>query len=257
MPLAHTLIESGYFPKEIPPAFSTSNYAAVLDQLPAKLDGIGQKSSRCIFHSIPRLQHSRRLLGITNLLHQYKLALVIENHWLDLEAHMRSSPLSLTRMEVNATPPRALSRVGDFDDLDTVRVLRSSASRYLLKADLSRFYHTLYTHSIPWALHSKTVAKARRNDRTLVGNLLDEAVRQTQDQQTLGIPVGPDTSDLISELLGAALDLELLAAIPGLDTAGARFVDDYYLYFPTRARAESALAESHRQQVISLLKSIR
>jgi hypothetical protein len=79
-----------------------------------------------------------------------------------------------------------------------------------------------------------------------VGNLIDDAVRQTQDQQTLGIPVGPDTSDLISELLGVALDLELLETNPDLETAGVRFVDDYYLYFATRRSAESALAELHR-----------
>jgi hypothetical protein len=75
--------------------------------------------------------------------------------------------------------------------------------------------------------------------------LIDEAVRQTQDQQTLGIPVGPDTSDLISELLGVALDLELLGKNPELATTGARFVDDYYLYFATRHSAEAALAELH------------
>jgi len=128
--------------------------------------------------------------------------------------------------------------------LDQERVLRSSASRFVLKADLSRFYHTLYTHSIPWALHSKETAKARKNDRGLYGNLIDEAVRNTQDQQTMGIPVGPDTSDLISELLGVALDIELVSANPGLK--GLRFVDDYYLYFATRSDAESALAELHR-----------
>src|SRR5882762_4450584 len=243
MSLAQALIERGYFPVELPPAFSPATYAAVLNSLPRNLGLIGQKCSKCALHSIPRLQHSRRFLGIPNPLHQFRLALVVEHAWTDIENHMKRSPLSLTRLEVKAGSSRALSRVGDFGDLDTARVLRSSASRYLLKADLSRFYHTLYTHSIPWALHTKATAKVRRNDRALVGNLLDEAVRQTQDLQTLGIPVGPDTSDLISELLGVALDLELLEANPELATAGARFVDDYYLYFATRQSAEEALAE--------------
>jgi hypothetical protein len=113
----------------------------------------------------------------------------------------------------------------------------------LLKADLSRFYHTLYTHSISWALHTKAVAKARQFDRTLYGNLIDEAVRNTQDKQTLGIPVGPVTSDLISELLGASLDEELSNLRPGLK--GLRYVDDYYLYFANRSEAEAALADLH------------
>lgn len=244
MSLARSLIGRGYLPKEIPPAFSTANYSANLDKLPGDLGTIGPKSSRCAYHSIPRLQHLRRFLGIPNPLHQLKLAILIERYWPQLERHMNKSPLSLTRLQESTDPLQALSRVGDFDDLDTARVLRSSASRFLLRADLSRFYHTLYTHSIPWALHTKGVAKARRRDRTLFGNLIDEAVRDTQDQQTMGIPVGPDTSDLISELIGVALDLELLDANP--DLAGLRFVDDYYLYFTTRSEAESVLADLHR-----------
>jgi hypothetical protein len=244
MGLAELLIRSGYFPSEVPPPFSTDDYAANLSKLPKNLEPICPKSSRCAYHSIPRLQHFRRLLGIPNPLHQLKLALLIENYWSELEKHMEQSRLSLTKVRVNADPPRAFSKAMGFDALDTERVLRSSASRYLLKADLSRFYHTLYTHSIPWALHTKEIAKAKKKDKGLFGNLIDEAVRNTQDQQTMGIPVGPDTSDLISELVGVALDLQLIEANPAL--VGLRFVDDYYLYFATRSEAESALADLHK-----------
>ena len=244
MSLAQSLIGSGYFPAEVPSPFTMENYAAILDKLPNNLDDLGPPSSRCAYHSIPRVQHFRRLLGIPNPLHQLKLAILVEKYWTHIEEHMDRSPLSLTRMQINPEPPRALARVSGFDELDMERVLRSSASRFVLKADLSRFYHTLYTHSIPWALHTKETAKAKKKDKTLFGNLIDEAVRNTQDQQTIGIPVGPDTSDLISELLGVALDLELISAKP--DLAGLRFVDDYYLYFATRSEAESALAELHR-----------
>jgi Reverse transcriptase (RNA-dependent DNA polymerase) len=244
MSITQLLIEHGYFPAELPSPFSTKSYAANLDKLPADPTGIGPKSSRCAYHSIPRLQHSRRLLGLPNPLHQLKLAFLVERHWSEIEKHMAQSPLSLTSLHVNPEPPRALSKAAQFDDLDTERVLRSSASRFLLKADLSRFYHTLYTHSIPWALHTKDTAKAQRNNKSLFGNVIDEAVRNTQDQQTIGIPVGPDTSDLISEILGVALDMQLLEANPHL--SGLRFVDDYYLYFATRSEAESALADLHR-----------
>lgn len=60
----------------------------------------------------------------------------------------------------------------------------------------------------------------------------------------MGIPVGPDTSDLISEILGVALDLQLTESNPKVK--GLRFVDDYYLYFATRSEAESALADLHQ-----------
>jgi hypothetical protein len=201
MSLTKLLVEHGYFPAELPSPFSTKSYAANLDKLPTDPTSVGPKSSRCAYHSIPRLQHSRRLLGLPNPLHQLKLAFLIERHWPEIEKHMVQSPLSLTGMRVNPQPPRALSKAAQFDDLDTERVLRSSASRFLLKADLSRFYHTLYTHSIPWALHTKDTAKANRNDKKLFGNVLDEAVRNTQDQQTIGIPVGPGSWTTITSTL--------------------------------------------------------
>jgi hypothetical protein len=243
MPLHIDLIDKGYFPVEIPPAFSTSSFASTLGHLPTNLDSFAAKSSRCAFHSIPRLQHHRRLLGIPNPLHQLKLVDVLERHWPKLEAHMAQSALSMTRLQYVHGSERGLQHQFDFDALDQERILRSSASRFLLKADLSRFYHSLYTHSIPWALHSKDIAKANRSGRALYGNAIDVAVRNTQDGQTLGIPVGPVTSDLISELLGAALDLELAKLQPGLK--GLRYVDDYYLFFGTRSDAEGALADLH------------
>jgi hypothetical protein len=76
-----------------------------------------------------------------------------------------------------------------------------------------------------------------------LGNRLDLWLRETQDKQTGGIPIGPDTSFLIGEVVATALDLGLLAEIPSL--RGTRYVDDYYLYFSSLSNAESALAALH------------
>ena len=136
MSLAQLLISGGYLPSEVPPPFSMEGYAANLNNLPKDLDRVGPKSSRSSYHSIPRLQHFRRLLGIPNPLHKLKLARLLEYGWPEIEKHMAQSPLSLTTLQVNDDPLRALSKAAGFDALDTERVLRSSASRFLLKADL-------------------------------------------------------------------------------------------------------------------------
>ena len=80
----------------------------------------------------------------------------------------------------------------------------------------------------------------QKSNPKLAGNNIDFAVRNTQDQQTLGIPVGPETSDLIAEIIGSAIDQQLQDALPQL--IGLRYVDDFNLYFGTRAEAEEALA---------------
>src|SRR6266851_8024513 len=146
MSLHVDVIDKGYFPVEIPPAFSTSSFAGATGYLPTDLNKFAQKSSRRAFHSIPRLQHHRRLLGIPNPLHQLRLVVTIEQQWGQLEAHMKKSALSMTSLQYVPGSDRGLKRVYDFDALDRERIVRSSTSRFLLKADLSRFYHSLYTH---------------------------------------------------------------------------------------------------------------
>jgi hypothetical protein len=92
---------------------------------------------------------------------------------------------------------------------------------------------------LPWAIHGKETAKSNHSCK-LYGNLLDLQVRNTQDQQTLGLPVGPDTSFILAELIGAKIDEYLLAEIGEL--SGCRYVDDFHLYFDTRADAEMTAA---------------
>jgi hypothetical protein len=107
------------------------------------------------------------------------------------------------------------------------RAARSVGKRFVLTADFSRYYPSIYTHAIPWAIHGKAAARA---DITLFGNRLDERIRESQDsqdKQTGGIPIGPDTSFLIGEVVAAAIDRRLEDKIGKLH--GTRFVDDYYL----------------------------
>ncbi len=78
---------------------------------------------------------------------------------------------------------------------------------------------------------------------SLYGNRIDLWTRETQDKQTGGIPIGPDTSFVIGEIIGTALDVALQQAIPNV--RGTRSIDDYYLYFDTVSEAEAALAALH------------
>lgn len=96
----------------------------------------------------------------------------------------------------------------------------------------------IYTHSIPWALHGKANAKANRN-RSLFGNALDECVRNAQDGQTIGIPIGPDTSLVIAEAILASVDHEL--ANHAAPDGACRRVDDYEIRANDRADAEHLL----------------
>lgn len=80
----------------------------------------------------------------------------------------------------------------------------------------------------------------------MVGNLIDRLSRNLQDGQTIGLPVGPDTSRLIAELVGAAIDVEIQKSIKGTQRNAMRFVDDFTLGCVDRASAERAVAAIRR-----------
>ena len=241
----------GYFPDRIiPPVNSLALAPAIPDilsyarpkaaEIISKAKGAGLPRSLCVTHSVPKRKHLRRSMSIPNPLHQSVLCSEIANNWNDLESFCSQSTLSLSIPIPSAD--RAIEATHDLSKLPVHRAQRSVGARYLLKTDIARYYPSIYTHGIPWALHGKTTARSDRKYK-LLGNRLDLWLRETQDKQTGGIPIGPDTSFLIGEVIGTALDLELVSQIPSL--RGVRYIDDYFLYFPTLSAAENGLAAMH------------
>jgi hypothetical protein len=111
---------------------------------------------------------------------------------------------------------------------------------------MSQFYPSLYTHTVPWAMHTKAHCKALLSKagkgKNLLGNQIDKALQCLNEGQTHGIPIGPDASLVVAEVLLAAVDEALLKRC-GSVIRGYRYVDDYELCFKTLRDGESVLAE--------------
>ncbi len=241
------ILMRGYFPKELPNPFTSASFASVVTSsnttLPDqyifnrhKRNNGGLSNSKPAKYSLGRGKLLRRSLSVPNPVNQHALALEIYENWSALQPNIGGTPLSSTQ-PVLASTGRAIQ--GAYSQglrpIASARTRRNN--RYILKTDISRFYHSIYTHSIPWAIHTKKVGKADRSFKHL-GNRLDSLVRMGQDQQTVGIPIGPDTSLVIAEILMQACDRELLGQFSTIK--GHRFIDDYELGFRTRTEAEHA-----------------
>lgn len=78
---------------------------------------------------------------------------------------------------------------------------------YLFDTDITNFYPSIYTHSIAWALHTKKVAKENRgHNDDLLGNKIDEYIRNMCYGQTNGIPQGSNLMDFIAEIVLVYID---------------------------------------------------
>lgn len=203
------LIRRGYFPRELPPPFTTSSLADV-DPSELKFPKGTDLVSECTRHNLARVGGFRRLLKVPNPMNFMKLAAVIEELWPSIDEHLLKSALSISRPKRRGND-RALVPEYRFTEKPWFRARYRSGSRFVLESDVSQFYSSLYTHSLPWALHGKAVAKANL-DKT-AADKLDRAIRRGSANQTIGIPIGPDTSLVAAEIVLTAVDQELQEAL--------------------------------------------
>ena len=108
----------------------------------------------------------------------------------------------------------------------------------MLHLDVSKFFPSLYTHSISWAVRGKT-----RTKRTLKKHLatldatFDRLLQGFNHNETHGIIVGPELCRIFSEIILQRIDsglfqkLTSVKIVLGRDYWCARYMDDYYLFF--------------------------
>jgi len=229
------VLARGYLPKELTPAFSSDTFAASVPSLTASVPRDWTSAS---ILNLARPGTLRRRLSIPNPFSQLALVSTCSSNWESLDSHLKQSTISLSR-PVPKTRGRALGFRTDFKGRASERLARMGRARFTLRADVSECYRSVYTHSLEWALHTKAYAKANLAAKgpRLLGGQLDLAVRNSQDGQTKGIPIGPDTSLLLAEIVLCAIDAELARLHPQTADFCIRLMDD--LEFSARSRAEA------------------
>ena len=107
--------------------------------------------------------------------------------------------------------------------------------RYLLETDITDCYGSIYTHSIPWAIHTKEEAKKKtnRNKNSLIGVAIDNHLQDMSYGQTNGIPQGSKIMDFIAEIVLGYVDsllTEELNKLNIVDYKILRYRDDYRVF---------------------------
>jgi hypothetical protein len=234
------LLMKGFLPRELPPIFSSVSLGAlahVANRLPEVLTTGRAGWTLPMHHNLSRVGGLRRRLSIPNPVNYFRLSRAFSLNQGPLSLQWDKSPFSFTKPQQNPMSTRAIAT--GTNDRATARALCRVGARYLLKADISQFYPSIYTHAIPWAIHTKAVAKRSTGNFNMYGNILDKELQACQNGQTKGIAIGPDTSLGIAEILLGVIDENLNASCNVL--GGVRFIDDIELSFSTLSDAEGAL----------------
>lgn len=239
--MLQTLLEAGYFPKELPPLFTTKPYVmavlANVTALPAPFVASKPQWTSLVDHNLVRIGGLRRRLGIPNPVSYFRVARTFQQFESDLYRLWSASPYSLT----SPLPPNTVGFAPSNQDRATPKAQSRVGARYVLQADVAQFYPSIYTHVVPWLMHTKAVAKAQTKNYTLAGNAIDRELQACQQGQTKGIPIGPGTSLGIAELILSSVDVNLAGSRQIM--SGVRFIDDMQFTFNSLASAEHTLAK--------------
>lgn len=167
-------------------------------------------------------------------------AITEENNW----QHIKSSFEAYQKNEkINCVSIPIVSETKNSDKAENVSNWWSEVEQrsielalnydFLLHTDISDCYGSIYTHSIPWSLHTKDVAKKEKTNKSLIGNKIDKHLQDMAYGQTNGIPQGSVLMDLIAEIVLGYADQELTLKISNegiSDYRVIRYRDDYRVF---------------------------
>lgn len=228
------LLSHGYFAPELPPCFVSNDLAKYRKSILDRIEALPPVNGRPAFQRytsepswfyFPRFGKNDRRHGVPNPLAYLLISRAVADNYVKMRTVAKKSQISSSPPIFDWNGPRALIR-SSIDLRDDFRVDLSSRREEFVNADVRAFFHSIYTHAIPWAIHGKAFAKLNRSTRHF-GNLIDLLCRNAQDGQTIGLPVGPDCSRLIAEVIASAIDAALRAKVGIGPQDASRYIDDY------------------------------
>lgn len=244
MPIKDTLLRKGYFPEDLPPPFTTIPIADYFRANPSRNYLMRARARlRAASYNASKRGMTRRMFSAIHPVTAHDTSQFLAQRWQTLTDFFEQSDVSYSAPSYQENADRALI-INSHAALEREKTDRLSSYRFIAVTDIARFYHSVYTHSIPWAYHGKSAAKSDTSDdsRQVFFNKADAIIRNGQDGQTIGLPVGPDMSRALAELIATAIDLTFLSRLDGITCAVLRHVDDVWIGAHSHADAERALS---------------
>ena len=234
-------------PDEIPSKiFSTEDFTPdVADEMLNQYESARKIGYDQIEYRATRFNNVTRLIHIPHPLPYARLCKCISKNWKKL-SHICENPnsgLKPARHDNGKLIMRDYEHIEDEQSPGLrLRLEISTGKFYRVEADISSFFPSIYTHSIPWALVGHQKAKSNWNSNEWY-NKLDKVQQNLKRRETRGIPIGPATSNIISELILYEVDKVLRKK----NYQFTRYIDDYECYCETREQAENFIPDLERE----------
>ena len=231
------LLNDGYYPEQyvLPPSFTVSDFR--LKRTPYNKDLKDPARRNLVNISYPKYLLTSRVFGIQHPYYYHDIVYYLLQDWdlildhifhKDLRIFSYSFPIPINARETGQLSPLRSGRmIYEWVEMaEKDMVAEAHKYSFIIRADITNFYNSVYTHSIGWALHGREDAFADK-EINLTGNKIDKLIQYANDGRTNGIPVGSALSDLIAEIVLTCIDRKVSKKLKDIDFVGSRFKDDY------------------------------
>jgi hypothetical protein len=252
-----SFLARGYLPEVFPPIFTSKVWSENVDAEKLELDLPKDLELNKISYSCTKRGYGRRYFDLVHPASAVATSAWMSRHWKDIEGFCNKTGTAPIEVGLLDDVENRSVASCSFDKVLQEAKKRLSGARYIVRADVAKYYSSIYTHAISWALNGKEASKKDRSpfSKSVFANELDWGIRIGQGNQTKGIPVGPDFSRAVGELVGSALDRLILDKIGNNYVGYVRNIDDFYIGASDLASAEAilhALQESLRAYELEL-----
>ena len=241
------LLAYGLFSEKLPPVFTAKVF---FDYCESESPAFPQDPTEYIYHESMRNINTLRPLGIPNPAAYQRLCKCISEIWPQLRQYFEKETKDQEHI-ISRTHIRKMKETNslfsmnykNWKDDGTPEPDLLLGAKYLVHADVSNCFPSIYTHALSWALVGKDIAKRTQKDSSQWYNELDFRTRNIKHGETHGLLIGPHVSNLLSEIILVKIDKILY-------DKGWRYIrniDDYTCYVSTYEEGQLFLAELSEQ----------
>ncbi len=242
------LVDYGLFSEKLPPCFTSEGLSDHVPDIllklttendPKNLDKLLKKRKHDFIRYEPlRDVNIPRQMGVPHPESHIVQCLALKRHWAKIKGHCAKPKIPVSRLFVRKMSSERVFQMNyegkERFENEEADIREMTGAHYIACTDISNCFPSIYTHSIPWALHGRSKSK-KNHSVSLEGNLLDRVTQGIRDGQTNGLLIGPHSSNVVSEIILTRIDYEMIQK--GYKRF-SRYIDDYTFYAKTHDEAE-------------------
>lgn len=244
--LYDSMIQYGLFSEKLPPVFDATSFM-VFCKDPMRTAFSDKWYAYADYDSMRNINIPRPI-GIPTPMGYERLCSCLKEHWEKLQEHFQKT----TAKQKHIISRIHIRKMRDTDALFQMNYKNwrtdgtpepdiALGKRFMVAADISKCFPSIYTHALSWALVGKEIAKQNAKKQNEWYNQIDHWAQQSKNGETHGVLIGPHTSNILAEIILCKIDEELCEKWEYV-----RNIDDYCCYVYNRENADDFLIDLNR-----------